>query len=209
MQGAAREGFGALRDTGPWVPCWVRPPRRARYWCLLAGSTGPGKPAAWLGFCLVGYLRVFSRVCQPWPPPCFHKHPLQKELVDLGCRGDAISTGEIHPARPGCARGQGQGTGDSHIPSPCPRDEQSPAPPQELWDAGDVSQAGGTEHPAPQGLRPRVSWEMVRKEAEEPRPSNVPELTERWCHGSISARGDGGDHVIPRASNLCNISGLA
>lgn len=92
---------------------------------------------------------MFSRVCQPWPPPCFHKHPLQKELVDLGCRGDAISTGEIHPARPGCARGQGQGTGDSHIPSPCPRDEQSPAPPQELRDAGDVSQAGGTEHPAP------------------------------------------------------------
>lgn len=98
--------FGAWGIKGPWVPCWVRPPRQARYQCLLAGSTGPGKPAAWLGFCLVGYLRVFSRVCQPWPPPCFHKHPLQKELVDLGCRGDAISTDEIHLARPGCARGQ-------------------------------------------------------------------------------------------------------
>lgn len=51
--------------------------------CLLAGSSGTGKPAAWLGFCLGGYLRVFSRVCQSWPPPCFHKCPLQKELVVL------------------------------------------------------------------------------------------------------------------------------
>lgn len=49
--------------------------------CFLAGSTGSGKPAAWLGFCLGGYLRVFSRVCQPQPPPCFHKRLSERSLL--------------------------------------------------------------------------------------------------------------------------------
>lgn len=85
-----------------------RPGAAGRYKgrCLLAGSIRLGKPAAWLGFCLGGYLRVFSRVCQPWPPPCFHKHPLRKELVVLSHGADAISTGKVPPRRPGSGQAE-------------------------------------------------------------------------------------------------------
>lgn len=119
-EGVWRSWLGALRDDhppAPQVPCWgdaaaatmvpVGPTPglttgrgEGRY--LLTGSTGSGRPAAWLGFCLGGYLRVFSRVCQPWPPPCFHKCPLRKELVVLSHGADAISTGEVPPWRLGC-----------------------------------------------------------------------------------------------------------
>lgn len=156
--------------------------------CLLTGSAGSGKPAAWLGFCLGGYLRVFSRVCQPWPPPCFHKCPLQKELVVLGHGADAISTGEVPPWRPGCRRAEqrqgpdvpGTATSPVHAQgekSPAPSRAQQDAATRGTWKPGDVSWTGGLEHPVLQALGPHTSWETTWLETEDQTQSQATHMS--------------------------------